>query len=100
MYLYDVASTFVFFVALVFAICVFHMYLRNFTITPYSPCASSINKLCICIFCCIDFYCMYLVLHCVFDLTSDVVSMPPTISFVIQVLDIVVIAKDEEAKHH
>jgi hypothetical protein len=47
MYLYDVASRFVFFVALVFVICVFHMYSRNFTITPYSPCASSINKLCI-----------------------------------------------------
>jgi hypothetical protein len=41
---------------------------------------------------------MYLVLHCVFALTSDVVSMPPTILFVIQVLDIVVIAKDEEAR--
>jgi hypothetical protein len=33
-----------------------------------------------------------------FALTSDVVSMPPTILFVIQVLDIVVIAKDEEAR--
>ncbi len=41
---------------------------------------------------------MYLVLHCVFALTSDVVTMPPTILFVIQVLDIVVIAKDEEAR--
>jgi hypothetical protein len=41
---------------------------------------------------------MYLVLHCVFALTSDVVSMPPTILFVIQVNDIVVIAKDEEAR--
>jgi hypothetical protein len=48
MYLHDVASTFVFFVALIFAICVFCMYLRNFTITPYSPYAYSINKLCIC----------------------------------------------------
>ncbi len=41
---------------------------------------------------------MYLVLHCVFALTSDVVSMPPTILFVIQVNDIVVIAKHEEAR--
>jgi hypothetical protein len=48
MYLYDVAKTFVFFVALVFAICVFHIYVKNFTIKPYSPCASNKNKLGIC----------------------------------------------------
>jgi hypothetical protein len=41
---------------------------------------------------------MYFVLHCVFTLTNDVVSMSPKILFLIQVLDIVVIAKDEKAR--